>query len=175
MGDGLPKITNTTSLVSQDSCTWPMCTKESCLPLLQHSAHCHHYRWQEPSLQLLSVHLQPANPSCQQEKIQSMCSLKSYFEEWHRHGVWYENQPVRGEGEMPPGAGHPRCIRLLTSSCAMGAEQGPVLHSSKAALSLPPPRLVLASPCHWCPCGCQQIQGAMCCRLAQLLQQKAPG
>lgn len=40
----------------------------------------------------------------------------------------------------------------------MGAEQGPVLHSLKAALSLPPPGLVLASPCHWRPCGCQKFE-----------------
>lgn len=31
-GDGLPKITNTPSLLSQDSCTWPMCTKKVACP-----------------------------------------------------------------------------------------------------------------------------------------------
>lgn len=156
------------------------------------SLHCHHYRLQESNPQLLSGHPQPANPSPRQEKIQSVYSLKSYFQGIGSQGLGTSTgrgtrtslaeQLTKRAGKRKTTTGAKRpCRAGPLPGTAVSAEQGPVLpsflYSSASASPAHPARI---SHCYWCPRHaadgvpvCRHLLpgrlGVLCrCRLAQL-------
>lgn len=128
------------------------------------SLHCHHYRSQESNPQLLSGHSQPANPARWQEKIQSIYSLKSYFQGMGSQGLGtgvgcgtrtsLAEQLTKGAGKRKTTPGAKRSSRAgpLPAIPAVSAEQGPVLHSFlDSSASASPAHPVRTSHCYWCP------------------------